>query len=83
MEPTYQYFQSRLTEKTAGTFGGLFANASYILSFDVNSAMKISVSDDSEVYNTIDMRPRRNLAFGFGCKYLDRYSMEARLYIQN
>ena len=49
MEPTYQYYESRLTEKTAGTFGGLFANASYILSFDVNSAMKISVSDDSEV----------------------------------
>lgn len=107
MEPTYQHYESHLTEKTASTFGGereaivnynsidlplgfrhyfflnddvkFFANASYVLSFDVNSTLKFSTSDYSEVYNSLNISPRRNLAFGFGCNYLDKYSMEARL----
>lgn len=35
-------------------------------------------SDYSEVYNSVTINPRRNLAFGVGCKYLDKYSVEAR-----
>lgn len=56
-----------------------FAGASYVLSFDVNSSLKYSTTSDySEIYNSVKINPRRNLAFGVGCKYLDKYSVEAR-----
>jgi hypothetical protein len=56
----------------------LYANAAYILDFSFNSTMKFSISEYSEVYESLDYKSRRSLALGVGYKYLDKFSMEVR-----
>jgi hypothetical protein len=40
--------------------------------------MKFSISEYSEVYESLDYKSRRSLALGVGYKYLDKFSMEVR-----
>lgn len=55
----------------------LFTNISYVFDFSNNSSIKFLRNDDSMI-SELEIKTRRNLAFGIGYKYKDRYSLEIR-----
>lgn len=54
----------------------IFVNFSYVIVFGQNS--EIRESHNSDVYNTIELAPADNFAFGIGYRLMDRYNIELR-----
>lgn len=55
----------------------IFVNASCIFDFSPNSSIDFIRSDGSQ-HSSWEITSRNNLAFGFGYKYKDKYSLETR-----
>lgn len=55
----------------------IFADFSYVFDFSNNSEIKFTRSNGT-MYNTLEVKPRRNLALGIGYKLKDKYSIGMR-----
>ncbi|MCF7559965.1 PorT family protein [Sabulilitoribacter multivorans] len=59
----------------------IFVNGSFVLDFNVgNSSLSITNTSLIEGPNVIEIKTRNNLAFGFGYKHNDKYSVELRYF---
>ncbi|WP_108867544.1 outer membrane beta-barrel protein [Aquimarina aquimarini] len=56
----------------------LFINAAFVLDFELNIEYTLNISDDPTPENVDDIKTGTNVALGFGYKYNDRFSVEAR-----
>lgn len=55
----------------------IFANASFLIDFSTNSTVSVARKDGSPL-NELEIKSGTNLAFGIGCKFLDKFSAELR-----
>lgn len=57
----------------------LFINVQYVLNFVMNSKIELTRTDGSD-YNSLKIRTKPNVAFGFGYNYNNKYGVEARVF---
>lgn len=56
----------------------IFVNVSYTVDFSIKKSFVEFTRNDGSLLNTMDVKPRPNLAFGMGYKHKDKYSIEMR-----